>query len=85
MPKVGDSVIYTDPVRVDHSAIVTTVWSADCVNVVYVSADEAKQDQYGRQIERETSVGRYSEANCYGRCFRDPGVTATFKSMPAAA
>jgi len=83
MLKVGDSVIYTDPMRNDHAALVQTVWTQDMVNVVFVSADERKQDQYGRQIEHETSVGRYnSETNCYGRCFRDPGTDATFKPSP---
>jgi hypothetical protein len=84
-PEIGQSVIYTDPQRRDHKALVTTVWGPDCVNVVYVSFDEAKQDQYGRQIERETSVGRFNHSNCYGRCFRDLEVVAVFKDTPAAA
>lgn len=85
MLKVGDPVIYTDPMRNDHAAMVTTIWTQDMINVVYVSADENKQDQYGRQIERETSVGRYSAVtNCYGRCFRDPGTEATFEPYPAS-
>ena len=85
MLKVGDHVIYTDPTRKDHAALVTTIWTQDMINVLFVSSDEAKQDQYGRQIERETSVGRYSENNCHGRCFRDLGVEAAFKEHPAAA
>ena len=71
--KVGDAVVFVDPVRREHPAIVTAVWSRDCVNVVFVSTDENKSDSYGRQIERETSVGRHSESNCFGRSFRPVG------------
>lgn len=82
--KPGDTVIYTDEVRVDHNAIVTAVWGPDCINVVFASSEEGKTDSYGRQIERQTSVGRYSESFNYGRCFRDVGVEAHFVSSPAA-
>lgn len=49
----------------------------------FVSGDGAKEDTYGRQIERETSVGRYDAAgNNFGRCFRDVGVEAVFAERP---
>jgi hypothetical protein len=78
MTQVGDTVIYTDEVRRDHNALVTAVWSPNCINVVFTSADESKSDSYGWQIERSTSVSRYEETNTYGRCFREVGVEATF-------
>ncbi len=71
--RVGDAVIFVDPIRNEHDALVTAVWSKDCINVVFVSADESKTDSYGRQIERETSVSRHSESNCFGRSFRPVG------------
>jgi hypothetical protein len=63
MPKLGESVIFCDSRGVDHDALITAVWSETCVNVVFVSGDEAKQDSYGRQIERQTSVSKVS-INC---------------------
>jgi hypothetical protein len=71
--KVGDSVVFVDPTRHEHNAVVTAVWSKDCINVVFVSTDENKTDSYGRQIERETSVMRHSDTNCFGRSFRPVG------------
>lgn len=56
VPHVGQKVIFTDPVGVDHDALVTAVWGETCVNVVYVSGDESRRDSYGRQVERNTSV-----------------------------
>ena len=53
---VGDVVVYHDPVGGPHNALVTAVWSKSCLNVVIVSADEAKTDPYGRQVERYTSL-----------------------------
>lgn len=60
---IGDTVIYVDPQRVAHNALVTTVWpqmaggggEPGC-NLLYVHEDPARDDPYGRQIERATSV-----------------------------
>lgn len=54
--KVGDAVIYVDPVGGQHNALVTAWWSDTCCNLVLTSGDEAKRDDYGRQIERQTSM-----------------------------
>ena len=70
MLKVGDAVIFADGYREEHPALVTTVWTQDMINVAFISTNEAETDQYGRQIKRESSVGRHSESNCYGRSFR---------------
>ena len=72
MVQIGDTVEFIDPVGKKHTALVTTVFTSGhpgddgpnpSVNLVYVSDDENKTDQYGRQIERSTSV--VHEANQY--------------------
>lgn len=55
-PEVGQAVKYVDPSGEEHNALVTNSWGENCVNLVYVSGDANKTDQYGRQIERSTSV-----------------------------
>lgn len=85
MTKVGDVVIFTDEVRRDHNAIVTAIWTPDCINVVIVVPDESKTDSYGRQIERRTSVSRYSETYNVGMCFREVGIEAKFVHHPIAS
>jgi len=75
---VGDHIIFTDTHRRQHSALVTEVWdsgveqrrdSLPAVNLLYVVDDETRMDQYGRQIERESSVvpveSNSAGANCY--------------------
>jgi len=68
--KEGEAVVYTDARGVDRAAVVTKVWgqrgedgklldpmpAAPSVNLVYVSGDQTREDDYGRQIERATSV-----------------------------
>lgn len=63
---IGMAVHFWDDRRVKHSALITAVHGEisdkdgnvwiPCVNLVYVSRDEAKQDPYGRQLERQSSV-----------------------------
>ena len=77
---VGDHVIFTDTHRQQHSALVTEVWdggpdveqredSLPAINLLYVVEDDSRRDQYGRQIERESSVVHLAmnsaEANCW--------------------
>jgi hypothetical protein len=66
-----------DEVREEHFAIVNQVWQVDeegvpnYVNLVYVSDNPSKTDQYGRQIEHATSVLRFDpDINAAGRYFR---------------
>ena len=73
--KVGDHVIWVDPVGRQFNALVTAVWSQTCINVVFVSNDESKTDSYGRQIERETSVCNRLSTTVHGRYFMMPGDT----------
>ena len=63
---IGDEVIFIDSKRQEHNALVTHVWGAETypddggirpsLNLVYVLADDKRDDQYGRQLQRETSV-----------------------------
>jgi len=55
-PEVGGVVTYYDPAGVASPALVTAVWTPECINLVFVSRDEERQDSYGRQIERQTSL-----------------------------
>ena len=65
-PGVGASVIYVDQRGNHHAAIVTADWGAGTVNVVFVIEDETRQDNYGRQIERATSVPHKTKTNVHG-------------------
>ena len=68
----GQAVKYLDELRIERDAVVTAVWSPTCINIVIVSKDESKQDSYGRQIERETSLMHQSTQGEYaiGKCWR---------------
>jgi len=70
IPKVGDSVIFVDPVARDRTALVTAVWSPTCINVVFVSLDESMTDTYGRQIARSTSVSHLNKNSAHGNYWR---------------
>ncbi len=67
---VGETVIYHDPVGGAHDALVTAVWGPACINVVFVTSDENKQDNYGRQIERQTSLSHKSVNSFHGFYWR---------------
>lgn len=69
-PTLGGQIVFCDSRGVDHDALITAVWSDTCVNVVFVSGDESRQDSFGRQIERETSVTHVSMAGAHGNYFR---------------
>ncbi|QPB08612.1 hypothetical protein [Vibrio phage Va2] len=72
----GQTVKFMDSNRVLRDALVTAVHGEiyynesgepeyyPCVNLVVVSEDMRKQDQYGMQLERETSVTHRS-SNAY--------------------
>lgn len=69
---VGDVVIFHDPCGKVHNALVTCVWSPTMVNLVIISSDEKRKDEYGRQIERPTSVAHVSISSAHGYYFRWP-------------
>lgn len=71
---LGASVEFVDPTGNAHKALVTAVWGNPddnpSLNLVYVSADETKTDQYGRQIERKTSIVHESRQGAHGNFWR---------------
>lgn len=72
VPKVGDVVVWHDPTGKPHNALVQAVWTPTCINVVVVSSDESKTDQYGRQIEHQTSSTHKSSQLVHGFYWRFP-------------
>lgn len=72
---IGKPILFADPWGVEHMAFITYCFSVGkddfpmCVNLVYVSKDGAKTDQYGRQVERYTSVMRRGEFSAHGMWF----------------
>ena len=69
---VGDIVIFHDARGKAHNALVNGVWSETCLNLVLVSDDETRQDTYGRQIERQTSVTHCEVSGVHGNNWRLP-------------
>lgn len=71
-PKIGEPVVYIDPVGQAHPALVTAVWGEKGINCVYVSRDESMTDSYGRQIARNTSTLHQSLQPAHGNYWRYP-------------
>lgn len=63
--RVGDPVYVVSESYGTHIGLVTCVHgefkngSVPCINVVYVSNDDAKRDPFGRQLERMSSLAHY--------------------------
>lgn len=75
MPKVGDPVVFVDPVGTEHNAIVIACWGegdTPSLNLMYADPDEAKTDSYGRQIARGTSVVHQTNQSAHGKYWRQP-------------
>jgi hypothetical protein len=82
--KAGDAVIVADEFGVEHDGLVTEAWVSatggqyddqrgPAINVVFVSGDEKKTDQFGRQIEHLSSVAHRSmKGECPGRYWYQP-------------
>lgn len=76
--KIGDWVLFADQFGKEHPAFVTSVFDngnpdeypTPSLNVVYVSDDSTKTDQYGRQLERATSVPHESNQSAHGYKWR---------------
>jgi hypothetical protein len=83
-PQVGDAIVYHDENGGAHNAVVTCYWGQPtlpdgkenedigCLNLVFVSGDESRHDQYGRQIERLTSIAHKSTMHVHGFYWRWP-------------
>ncbi len=72
---IGDAVVYCDESSADHSALVTAIHGPEdedyvTINLLWVSGDGKRQDQYGRQIERASSIQRVSERCAHGNYWR---------------
>jgi len=85
MLKPGDFVIFHDTYGKAHNALLTNVFSSGvgkdnvpfyddtgCMNLVYVSENEAEIDNGGRQIKRASSVSHVSKTNVHGYYWRKP-------------
>lgn len=84
--EIGAALVYLTPTRQRVNALVTAVHgqgapeehkakygSWPCINVCFVSPDTSKQDPYGRQIERATSVSHGSQQGVpMGNCWLWP-------------
>lgn len=70
LAKVGEMVIWHDSVGKPHNALVTAVWGASCINVVFISSDESRQDSCGRQMERQTSATHKESQRVHGFYWR---------------
>ncbi len=74
---VGSVVVFVDGTGQEHMALVTMVFAGaqgdaakPSVNVVYVSHDPNADDQYGRQMVRETSVVHQAQQVAHGMYWR---------------
>ena len=73
--QIGDSVTYVDPVSKERAAIVTNVFGGNpdippSINVAFVSDDESRGDNYGRQLERQTSVPHQTQQQAHGNYWK---------------
>jgi hypothetical protein len=79
----GDVVEYVNEFGQPRTALVTAVWGSNefdldgeqvwgvpSINVVWVTPEEGKRDQYGQQIERQTSVVHERNQAAHGRYWR---------------
>lgn len=76
-PAVGDHVIFVDERRRERDALVVAVWpgmsGSDAppgVNLVTVSLDADRDDAYGRQVERPSSIVHQSQQAAPGNYWR---------------
>jgi len=77
--EVGDHVIFTDSHGRQHSALLTAVWgdwshpdNPPAVNLLYVVHEDTRDDQYGRQIQREPSVVHRKLNSAGAHCWHLP-------------
>lgn len=85
MPEVGKVVFFHDSRGKEHEALVVLVHHETCINLVYVSSDESRQDSNGRQIERDSSSQHKSMmGGVHGNYWRFPDEKPNTYSPPAA-
>lgn len=91
MVKIGDAVVFVNPVALRLPALVTNVFEyhapgqepspTPTINVVVVSTDEAEKDNYGRQTKRETSVPHQKHSTAHGYYWREVGDESPFNPV----
>lgn len=73
-PKIGDHITVVDEVGVEHDALVTIYFGGSsprmALNAVFVSSDPKKDDPYGRQLERLSSLSHQSSTSAPGRYWK---------------
>lgn len=69
-PEIGQAIRFVDENHREHSALVQYVHGPGLedptINLVHLSHDPAKQDSYGRQIEKRTSVQHRNRTTATG-------------------
>ena len=86
-PKIGDVVVYHEPDGTPRNALVIVVFDgheSPLVNVMFASGDEKRQDSYGRQPERATSVVHKTATTVHGFYWRWPDEEANPVVQPSA-
>ena len=87
-PRIGEHVIYCDEHGQDCDALVTEWWGGTdpygCLNLLHVSQDGNRRDQYGRQIERPSSVSHAQVMRVHGRYWRRPDEPRNPVATPAS-
>jgi hypothetical protein len=88
MVKIGDAVVFVNPVALRLPALVTNVFEYvpspnPTINVVAVSEDEAEKDNYGRQTKRYTSVPHQKNSTAHGYYWREAGDESPFNPVSA--
>ena len=81
--KPGTPVIYTDLRGVDHHALVTRVWNPEMIDLVYVTNDERRTDQYGQQLQREKAVWLKAQRNAFVNFWRPVEVEFSSRAISA--
>lgn len=84
-PKVGDAVIFHDSVGTPHNALVTVRYSELCINAIFISGDESRQDSYGRQFERTATCNHKSTVPAHGNYWRWADEEPNNYAVPSAS
>lgn len=72
---VGDAIVYHEPDGTGKNGIVIAVWSQGpsyCLNLVTIEDDPARDDSYGRQIKRPTSISYKDNMPVHSNYWRWP-------------
>lgn len=83
-PKVGDVIVFHDSKNRPRNALVTVIYSTGCINAVYVSGDDTRQDSYNRQIERTATCMHKSINQFHGQYWRWPDEEPNAIAQPTA-